>query len=366
MRILVLSNLYPDRRRPTFGTFVEAHVRALRAAGAHVDTVALEGVAVHTRVLRKYLWLAVRASWYAVVAIVRRRRPEIVEAHIAYPTALLAWPIARLMRARLVVYCHGSDLTVVAARSKWHHRAARVVLARADLLVANSEFTQSVLRSTYSVTHRRIRVWSPGIDASVFGVHELVQRNSSEVLYVGRLDPGKGLELLVEAMELVGRERASLTVIGDGSLRRQLEQSARDRRIRADFTGGLPATHVASAMARAAVLAVPSTHPEGLGLVAVEGLACGALVVAAASGGLTEVIDDGRTGWLVRPGSAAALAGAIGEALDVAVRADERTDAIRTAGYRLASRHDIFERAKVTLQTYRRLLSSSPTPSTHD
>lgn len=362
MRILVISNLYPDRSRPTFGTFVAAHVEALRRTGAAVDVVALGGTPVHTRVLRKYLWLGMRAIWYAALAAVRRQRPQIVEAHIAFPTALVAWPIARLMRARLVVFCHGSDLTVVAARTRWHRRAARYVFDRSDLLVPNSEFTRSVLRSTYAIRHERIATWTPGIDASLFKPDDSIRRIPTEVLYVGRLDPGKGVELLVEAIEVVGADRATLRVIGDGSLRSQLEQAARHRRIRATFEGGMPAATVARAMARAAVLAVPSTHAEGLGLVAVEGLACGALVVASASGGLEEVIEDGRTGWLVTPGSARALAEAIEDALGVAARGDERASDIRAAGYRVASQHDILEQARATLDAYRRLVSSSTVP----
>jgi hypothetical protein len=76
-----------------------------------VDVLAIRGIPAYEAVLRKYAVLTVRSLVAAVMARLRGRRPQIVEAHIAYPTALPAWMLARIVGARLVVYSHGSDVT---------------------------------------------------------------------------------------------------------------------------------------------------------------------------------------------------------------------------------------------------------------
>ena len=80
------------------------------------------------------------------------------------------------------------------------------------------------------------------------------------------------------------------------------------------------------------VIVVPSRIPEGLGNVALEGMAEGRAVVASRMGGIQELVRDGQTGWLVEPGSAAALADSIERVLA------DRVMAVRlgTAGRKLA------------------------------
>src|SRR5262245_38704856 len=101
VRILVVSNLYPSTRHPGFGTFVASRVAALRAEGADVRLVANRDPAVHRRVARKYASLAFHAGGFAIRARLRREHIDVVEAHIAYPTGLVARPVAAALGALL-------------------------------------------------------------------------------------------------------------------------------------------------------------------------------------------------------------------------------------------------------------------------
>lgn len=352
MRILVITNLFPDRERPAFGTFIRAHVMAMTAAGAGVDVVAIRETRVHRRVALKYAWLVVDATVAALRAIWHRRRPQIVEAHIAYPTGLIAWPIARLLRSKLVLYCHGTDVTVLGLKNWVHRRVSRYLLGRADLLVANSRFISSFLQANYGVSHDRIVTWSPGIDMQRFGGGATSEHDPKQVLYVGRLDEGKGVDVLLQAMALLPNSGLRLRVLGDGAVRASLEQWAVDHSISAEFAGSVPPPSVATALAAAGILVVPSVRPEGLGLTALEGMAAGALVVASASGGLVESVEPGWSGWLVPPGNVAALRDAIGEAALVASENGEQARAMREAGRVRAHEHDIHRVAAHTLQSY--------------
>jgi glycosyltransferase involved in cell wall biosynthesis len=104
-------------------------------------------------------------------------------------------------------------------------------------------------------------------------------------------------------------------------------------------------------MQRAAVVVVPSTYQEPLGLVAIEAMAAGAIVVASAVGGLPESVIDGVTGFLVEPADVAALAAVIGRAIgvagDPALAGTMRADALEEA-----KRHDVRAVAEASLAWY--------------
>lgn len=130
--------------------------------------------------------------------------------------------------------------------------------------------------------------------------------------------------------------------------------------VAATFDGPLPPTEVARAMQVAAVVAVPSTYPEGLGLVALEGMAAGALVVASDIGGLPESVVDGTTGWLVAPGNVGALAVALEDALTVSRDGSARgTEMVRQARA-AAEEQDVNAIATRTVSAYTALLAGLP------
>ena len=354
MRILVLSNLYPDARLPAFGTFVAGHVEALRRVGATVDVIAIRGVPAHAAVLRKYAVLSLRGAFAALILRLRRRSPAIVEAHVAYPTGVPAWLAARIGGGRLVLYSHGTDVT--GAGSGFHARLAGRLFRGADMVVANSAFIAGQLASRFRVDARRVAVISPGIDFKRFS-EGASTRGRTGILFVGRLSAGKGAHELVRAVAML-EHPTELRFVGDGPERVALEREAASLAVSARFDGSLPPREVAAAMQDAAIVAMPSTYPEGLGLVALEAMAAGALVVASKIGGLPESVIDGETGWLVPPGDVDALASALADALAVAQAApsQRRATLLRAASAKALSQ-DVDAMARETMAAYERLLA---------
>jgi len=358
LRILVITNLYPDARLPAFGTFIASHVEALKQAGADVQVIAITGVPAQTAILRKYASLMIRTVVHALLALVRGRRPQVVEAHVAYPTAIPAWIAARLLRARLVVFVHGSDVTGDGAdgvkrlvvRSTFHRRLAGALFRRADLLVANSAFMARELASGFPVDPQRIVIWSPGIDYDRFS-STFPGSLRAGILFVGRLARGKGVHELVRAVASLA-DAPELRFIGTGPERVSLESEARELGVSARFEGALAPGAVARAMQQAVVVAVPSNYPEGLGLVALEGMAAGAMVVASATGGIGESVVDGETGWLVPPGDVTALAAALQSALRVVNHEPERYRGMQDRALATARAHDVRAVASRTIQAY--------------
>ena len=138
----------------------------------------------------------------------------------------------------------------------------------------------------------------------------LPQRPADEprFLFLGRLDREKGVDLLLEAFARMPTP-GSLHLAGVGPCRDALEALVRDLGLgdRVHFLGWLDREAIAQELALAWALVVPSLWAEPLGMVAQEAIAAGVPVIASASGGLAEIVGEGRHGLLFANGDGPAL-----------------------------------------------------------
>lgn len=167
--------------------------------------------------------------------------------------------------------------------------ADRAAIRRAAAVLTNSAFTAAQAHQRYQ---RAVAVVPPGVDAHFFALPAAI---GSYALYVGRLAPEKGLErLLAWSAELA----MELRLVGDGSP----EYAARLRSLAGPhvcFCGALTGDALLRAYAESRFLAfVP--HEEEFGLAVLEAMAAAKPVIAAAEGGLPELIQEAQTGYLVR------------------------------------------------------------------
>lgn len=133
--------------------------------------------------------------------------------------------------------------------------------------------------------------------------------------YCGRLSREKGVDVLVGAFATVlqSQPNCQLIIVGEGDARNGLQRQIDDACIgdRVTLHGQIERDQVEQLLKAVWVQSVPSRCREGFGLVAAESMMRGTAVVASRAGGLAEVVDDGKTGWLVAPGDQHALASAL-------------------------------------------------------
>lgn len=248
------------------------------------------------------------------------------------------------------------------------------VVDAADRLIANTEAEARQLVELYAADPARVEVVHPGVDLAVFTPRLRVgarrrlglPENGHVLLFAGRMQPTKAPDVLLRAVaQLLAwapRLRPELTVALVGGLSGSglnhpdaLEQLARvlgvDDVVR--FVPPVSQAELARWYAAASLVCVPS-YSESFGLVALESQACGTPVVAAAVGGLTTAVADGRSGILVPGHGAADYARALG-----ALLADPRRwQGMSECAVRHAARFGWDGTAEATLQVYREAAAS--------
>jgi len=166
-----------------------------------------------------------------------------------------------------------------------------------------------------------------GADGGVGGAD-----GSGFLLVVGRLRIRKGVDVLLAAMPELRRRvpAARLLIAGDGEHRAALERAAAALGLgeAVSFLGRAGAPRVRRLLRGAAALVVPSIY-EGMPLVVLEAMAASLPVVASRVAGIPEVVEDGKTGWLVPPEDPASLAAALAAALADPAEARRRGEAGR-------------------------------------
>jgi glycosyltransferase involved in cell wall biosynthesis len=145
-------------------------------------------------------------------------------------------------------------------------------------------------------------------------------------VFAGRLVPEKGVDILLRAFAIVAAKipEARLLIAGEGPERDHLQGLARNLGIAKEvsFIGFIPREQMKDRFAHAWVQVVPSRWAEPFGLVAVEAMMSGIAVIASSIGGLGEIVDDARTGFLVSPEDSHALAEKLVDLLTDRTRAE--------------------------------------------
>jgi len=139
----------------------------------------------------------------------------------------------------------------------------------------------------------------------------------TEVLFVGQVIRGKGVDLMLKALScLKGEWRA--TIVGEGNYLETCKQLAGQLGIadRVRFPGWIPHEQLDGYYRSARLLVVPSRWPEPFGMVGIEAMARGRPVIAFANGGIPDWLDHGNTGFLVPPDDVNAMTSAIQNLLD--------------------------------------------------
>lgn len=341
-RVLFLAHAFPRYANDPVGSFILRLAVVVRAAGYDVTVLApsapglassdtYEGIAVRRYRYAPSEWetlaytgtmsAQVAASWKGKVAIagllasslnatmaLHRAWPiDVVHAHWWFPGGLAGLAASRLLRVPLVTTLHGSDIRLVQSVPGGRALFRRVAAGSYAVTTVSSWLAAQAAAINPAV----VPIVAPmPVPTDLF--HPTGEHVADRLLFVGKLTEQKGLHRLLNAMALMTRP-VTLDVVGAGRVDdAHLKELASTLGLadRVSWYPLLTQTALAAFYARASIHVMPAID-EGLGLTAVESLLSETPVVAFESGGVTDIVIDGKTGVLVPSGDVPALANAL-------------------------------------------------------
>jgi glycosyltransferase involved in cell wall biosynthesis len=283
-----------------------------RVLGVRHHHPALLPPAFGLRHMTYYLWLVSRsARMSGVVKVVGSNIPTLA--------------LVRLFSGGQMAVTYQFDYAGLAAR-EYGSASARARIARlmeaaalrpADLVEATTPSLARKVRAVY----RRPTILVPNwLDLEACRTAASNERDPDLIVYAGRLHAIKGVDVLLEALARVIKERpaARLVVCGQGEEESRLQSlAARLELSNVTFAGRLDNSECLALFGRAAAFVLPTTASEGHPKALIEAMACGAACVVTDVPGSNELIADGENGLVVRPNDPAALAAALVHVLSV-------------------------------------------------
>ena len=277
-----------------------------------------------------------------------------------------AWPAYYAARAENVPFVttyHG-----IYNASSAPKRYYNSVMAKGDIVIANSNFTCDHIIREHGTAPENITVIPRGVDMALFDpskmqIEDILKRRKSWgipkdktlILLPGRLTRWKGQTVAIDALAKLPNNY-HLVLLGDAQGR---DAYVTELKSQAERLGVINQTHlpghdpdVATAYLAADIIICPSTDPEAFGRTAAEAQAMGRPVIAADHGGAVEVVVDGVTGWRTPPGDAKALAEAIEKVGNLT--------GLDTARDRIATQYSKIALQSALMDVYSRVLKPSP------
>jgi glycosyltransferase involved in cell wall biosynthesis len=315
----VVTTSYPRWPGDPAGHFVAAHVAYLRSTGATVEVLAADDPAAIAQpgVIRvpapPGLFYAggapdaleagaagsARFAAALTAAVLRRSwRWRAVCAHWWLPCALAALP----SRGPLLAIAHGGDLHLARRLRLLAPTVAALLARRARCVFVADDLRRAALAGLPPRLARGLDraaiVEAMGLAPAAFAIAP-APTDPPTIAVLARLVPIKGVDLALAALARV-RRPCRLIIAGDGPLRAELAQRAAPLGDRVRFTGALDTGARDALLAQASALVIPSRalasgRTEGLPLAALEGMAAGVPVIAAAVGGLADLPDAALT-----------------------------------------------------------------------
>jgi glycosyltransferase involved in cell wall biosynthesis len=356
LKVLSLSTVFPNPAEEILGTFVQRRLQML-AEFLDVQVVApvplidyatrrvrLPSVPAARDDKRLHIyhprWLYMPFGGYTsafclaarLVPFLRRIRREypfdVIDSHFAYPTGIAAALLGAKFNVPFTITLRGSE--TVHAQSP---RAARWIcwaLSRAARVIAVSDRLRA-FAITNGVDQKRVKTIPNGVDSDIFSPRPYVETRASlgippgraVIVSVGSLTRNKGHHRLVRALSNLRRNGrdAELWILGghgrEASYEREIRATARERGLESavHFTGNVAPAGLAGYFSAADLFCLASAR-EGWPNVLHEAQACGAPAVATDVGAVRDMLPSPDYGIVVPPGDDAALAEAIGRALD--------------------------------------------------
>lgn len=309
-QILVITNMYPSKKNPSFGIFIKNQVNAIRNQGFYVDVIGIKDFRMGKFYkIKKYLIWAMKILF----SLLRGKKYSIVHCHYVFPSGFFGLMFKRLFGAKLVITAHGGDIDKMARKNSFLFNQTKRILKHADSIIAVGENLKQDMISDFQIPENKIFVNNMGVNREIFkpidkdkAKNKLkLSKQHKHIVFVGNLIEAKGLRELISAFKKlkIDYPETELHLIGSNkepAFLSMLKEKIKKENIKdIHFYPPMTQNKIATWMSAADVFVLPS-YLEGFGLSALEAMSCHTPVVGSNVGGLTYLLSD-DAGILVKP-----------------------------------------------------------------
>jgi glycosyltransferase involved in cell wall biosynthesis len=362
LKVILLASSYPRSADDTASVFLRYLAECLYKRGLEVHVLAPadresgseteKGVAVHrfryfpgtwqrlaygSGILPNLkrtplLWVQVpfflASMTYSLLRLMREIQPDILHAHWLIPQGTIAVLIKFFRKIPVITTVHGGD--VFALRGTLLGKIKRFALRRSDAWTSNTRASSDAVGDGASVP--RPQIIPMGVDIERFAsgnrnrLREGLGPDENVVLFVGRLVEKKGVDDLIQAFSLLPtsmQAKTRLWIVGSGEQETALRAQGAHLGISEKITlwgkisnNELPDFYAAADLFVGPSVMATSGDTEGQGVVFLEAFAARLCVLATRIGGISEVVESGKTGLLVEPRNPEMLANGIAKLLN--------------------------------------------------
>jgi glycosyltransferase involved in cell wall biosynthesis len=325
MKVLFLSQWYPNKHQPYLGIFVREQIRAIALAGHHVQVIALTlhsgsqllkkeiysytdeyGIEVthcelHSRLKDLLYHLPFLQELFLrealKLSIGKNGKPDLIHAQVIYPAGIWAYHIARKWQVPYVVTEHWSRISLL-PKSIYYRRAGKAYQSAKKILPVSSFLANKITTAFPCITKEDCLVTGNVVDSAVFHYQEKAPSDTLTFCAVATWNkkkiPDKMPELFIDALSHLQKTRQiklRLLMIGGGDMVPELAELCRKAGIETHFSGFLSKEKIAEHLHEADYF-VHASAIETFSIVVAEALACGLPVICSDTGALPELVDD--------------------------------------------------------------------------
>ena len=260
--------------------------------------------------------------------IIRKDKISCLHVGRLLPEGWLAWMIYQRWGLPYLCFVHGEELLFESREFGWMMRR---VFGRAELVIANSKNTCNLISDDWGVPRSKIAVVHPGVDTRYYQVanrdaklrQQLQWSDRRVVVSVGRLQKRKGHDVMIRAIAKIREEVPDVlfAICGDGEEREALQAQVDELGLHehVQFRGEIDDVELLQCYQQADLFVLANRTVgkdiEGFGIVLLEAQSCGIPVIAGDSGGTSETMQVGKTGYIVNCDAEHELARVVAELL---------------------------------------------------
>ena len=328
MKILYISGMYPIPKYPQQGIFCHEQVKALKEQGQ--DVTVIVPIPFYNRTVKVKTWeyegikicyvrffklpgardfhRTGKAFYKRLKRAVNLQEFDVYHADVPLPAGYAVMLASEKYNKPFVVHAHGldvfSDVDYKGAKNcKKIVDASKLVYEKANAITGVSRKTLDNIQERVDIKGKDFVVYN-GVDVDAF-VPTSQENQTLKIISIGNLIPLKGHDYTLRALRKfvdTGYTNVECTIIGRGYLMDDLKVLTKELDIEkyVRFLGYIPYEEVAKELAESDIFVLPSYY-EALGCVYLEAMSCGLPTIGCCGGGIDEVIEDGKNGFLVEP-----------------------------------------------------------------